>query len=148
MPVRELMNIGLRIGLGSDVGGGPTLSPFEVMRSAIYVHTARRFLPDFRGGDISPATVFYMATLGGARALRLEHEIGSLEPGKQADFIIVDPQKLNPLPQEQEKDVKIAPETLLSRLIFRGDDRIVEKTYVRGDLCYDQRSQRDNESQG
>lgn len=68
MPLRELLDTGLHIGLGSDVGGGPTLSPFEVMRSAIYVHTARRFLPDFGGGEISSATAFYLATLGGAQA--------------------------------------------------------------------------------
>ena len=138
MPLRELLDRGLRIGLGSDVGGGPTLSPFEVMRSAIYVHTARRFLPDFGGGDISPTTAFYMATLGGAKALRLDDRIGSLDRGKEADFIIVDPQRLNPLPAETVPD--LSPETLLSRIIFRGDDRIVEQSYVQGALCYDRRS--------
>jgi guanine deaminase len=135
MPVRELLDEGLHVGLGSDVGGGPTLSPFEVMRSAIYVHTARRFLPGFLGGDISPATAFYMATLGGAKALGLEDKIGSLEHGKQADFIVVNPGRLSPLPRK--KETEIAPETLLSRLIFRGDDRIVEQTYVQGNLCHE-----------
>ena len=138
MPLRELLDTGLHIGLGSDVAGGPTLSPFEVMRSAIYVHTARRFLPDFRGGDISPTAAFYMATLGGAKALRLDDKIGSLERGKEADFIIVNPQGLSPVPPE--KEIKILPEHLLSSLIFRGDDRVVEQTYVRGTLCYDRSS--------
>lgn len=138
MPLRELLDTGLQIGLGSDVAGGPTLSPFEVMRSAIYVHTARRFLPDFHGGDISPTTAFYMATLGGAKALRLDDKIGSLERGKEADFIIVNPQRLSPIPPE--KEINILPEHLLSSLIFRGDDRVVEQTYVRGTLCYDRTS--------
>jgi guanine deaminase len=145
MPLRELLDMGLRIGLGSDVGGGPTLSPFEVMRSAIYTHTARRFLPDFGGGDISPATAFYMATLGGAQALRLDDKIGSLVRGKEADFIVVNPQRLSPLPPEKEPE--ILPDTLLSRLIFRGDDRIVEQTYVQGALCYDRRTHGKNEGQ-
>ncbi len=145
MPLRELMDIGLRIGVGSDVGGGPTLSPFEVMRSVIYTHTARRFLPDFGGGDISPTTALYLATLGGAAALGLDDKIGSLVSGKEADFIIVNPQRLSPFPTE--KWVDISPDTLLSRLIFRGDDRIVERTYVRGALCYDRRSHENNERQ-
>lgn len=145
MPLRELLDIGLRIGLGSDVGGGPTLSPFEVMRSAMYVHTARRFLPDFGGGDISPATALYMATLGAAKALGLDGHIGSLGPGKEADFIIVNPQRLSPLPTEKGMD--ISPETLVSRMIFRGNDRIVEQAYVRGVLCYDRSSHGHNERQ-
>src|SRR5574337_342962 len=103
MPLRELLDMDLRIGLGSDVGGGPTLSPFEVMRSAMYVHTARRFLPDFGGGDISPATALYMATLGGAKALGLDDTIGSLGRGKEADFIVVNPQRLSPAPAEKER---------------------------------------------
>lgn len=145
MPLRELLDMGLHISLGSDVGGGPTLSPFEIMRSAIYVHTARRFLPDFGGGDISPTTALYMATLGGAKALRLDDTIGSLDRGKEADFIIVNPQRLSPLPTE--KGMNVSPETLVSRMIFRGDDRIVEQTYVRGVLCYDRSSHENNERQ-
>ncbi|CBE69710.1 Guanine deaminase [Candidatus Methylomirabilis oxygeniifera] len=143
MPLRELLDMGLHIGLGSDVGGGPTLSPFEIMRSAIYVHTARRFLPDFGGGDISPTTALYMATLGGAKALGLDDKIGSLACGKEADFIVVNPQRLSPLSTEKAMD--ISPDTLISRMIFRGDDRIVEQTYVRGVLCHDRSSHGNNE---
>lgn len=145
MPLRELLDTGLHIGFGSDVAGGPTLSPFEIMRSAIYTHTARRFLPDFGGGDITPATALYMATLGGAKALRLDERTGSLERGKEADFIIVNPQSLSPLPTERWVD--LSPEALVSRLIFRGDDRVVEQTYVRGALCHDRRSHGNNERQ-
>lgn len=145
MPLRELMDMGLCIGLGSDVGGGPTLSPFEVMRSAIYVHTARRFLSGFLGGDISPTTAFYLATLGGAKALGLENRVGTLELGKEADFVVVDPRKLSPL--HEERDMDITSEALLSRLIFRGDDRVVEQTYVRGQLCYDRKDNADHDQQ-
>lgn len=136
MPLRELMDEGLRIGLGTDVGGGPTLSLFTVMRAAIYVHNARRFLPQFSGGKMLPSHAFYLATLGGAKALGLHKRIGSLDPGKEADFIVVNPQKLSPLSRGTE--TALSPETVLSRLVFRGDDRIVEQTYVRGRCCYDQ----------
>ncbi|PWB77718.1 MAG: guanine deaminase [Candidatus Methylomirabilota bacterium] len=138
MPLRELMNSRLRIGLGSDVGGGPTLSPFEVMRSAIYTHTARRMLHDVDGGDISPATALYLATLGGAAALGLDNKIGSLVRGKEADFVVVNPRRLSPLPTDKWMD--LSSDTLLSRMIFLGDDRVVEQTYVRGALCHDRHS--------
>jgi guanine deaminase len=134
MALRELMDMGVPVGLGSDVAGGPTLSPFEVMRTAVYVHNARRGLSNFPSGDFLPSAAFYLATLGGARALRLDHRIGSLEAGKEADFVIVDPGKLNPLDQQR---AQIEPDTLLSRLIFLGDDRVVEKAYVRGKLCHE-----------
>ena len=137
MPLREVMDRGLTVGLGSDVGGGPTLSPFEVMRVALYVHTARRLLVG-TGGDMSPAMAFYLGTLGGAKALGLEDKIGSLEPGKEADFIVVNAEQLKPLPQNGGAEE--GPETLLSRLIFRGDDRVVERSYVRGRLCYGRHS--------
>jgi guanine deaminase len=135
MPLYELMNMGLRIGLGSDVAGGPTLSPFAVMRGAIYVHNARKFVQDSCAEDITPATALYLATLGGAEALHLEDRIGSLDPGKEGDFVVIDAAKLSPVAPEfngiQRKDA------LLSRLVFRGDDRIVEQTYVRGKLLHD-----------
>ncbi|NJD69439.1 MAG: guanine deaminase [Candidatus Methylomirabilota bacterium] len=146
MPLRELLDMGLHIGLGSDAGGGPTLAPFEIMRTTIYTHTARRFFPGSGGGEIFPSTVLYMATLGGARALGLDDKIGSLAHGKEADFIVVNPQRLSPL--ASETGLNIAPDTLLSRMIFRGDDRIVEQAYVRGALCYDRRSGDTCEGQG
>ncbi len=139
MPLHELMNMGLRVGLGSDVAGGPTLNPFEVMRSTIYVHNVRRFVQASPMEDLTPVTALYLATLGGAQALHLEDKIGSLEPGKEADFIVVDPEKLSPISQELSPTQR--NEVLISRLVFRGDDRIVERTYVRGKLCYERRSE-------
>jgi guanine deaminase len=137
MPLRELMDRGLTIGLGSDVGGGPTLSPFEVMRAALYVHTTRRLLLGAQG-EITPATAFYLSTWGGAKTLGLGEKIGTLEAGKEADFVVVNPAQLNPL--RGKASAEETPENLLSRLIFRGDDRVVEQSYVRGRLCYDKYS--------
>ncbi len=105
------------------------------MRSAIYVHNARRFVPGFSGGEVSPSTVFYLATLGGARALRLEELIGSLEPGKEADFVVLNTSHLSPVGQSDE--AQKTPDALLSRLVFRADERMVEQAYVRGRLLYD-----------
>ncbi len=133
MPMSELMQMKHKLALGSDVAGGPTLSPFSVMRSAIYVHSARQFLHLDTGADITPATVFYLATLGGARALGLDTITGNLEPGKDADFVVLDLSSLqDPGCDSTAKGLAI----LLSRIVFLGNDRMVERTYVKGRLCY------------
>lgn len=134
MPLREVMDRGLKVGLGSDVGAGPTLSPFEVMRTTVYVHRLRKSLGKTDGSDVTPATAFYLATLGGARALCLDDRIGSLGAGKEADFAVIDPNRLGPVRQSGGDEA--SPDQLLARLVFLGDDRCVEQTYVRGKLCF------------
>ncbi len=73
-PVAEMHAAGVRLGAGSD-------SMASNVRMDI-LHEARVAL----GADASEREVWELATLGGARALRLDHAIGSLEPGKQADL--------------------------------------------------------------
>ncbi len=86
MPYRTLRDAGLNISLGTDVAGGPSLSMMDQMREAI----------DAAG--ISPDEALYLATLGGAKALGLEDRVGNLDPGKDADFVVVDSFPL--LPEE------------------------------------------------
>lgn len=81
--VPELVRAGVRVCL--SVGDAPavyTLDPWAELRLAA-------ILPGPRHGVLSPAEVLQMATLGGARALGLEAELGSIEPGKKADLIVV-----------------------------------------------------------
>ncbi|MCB9468101.1 MAG: guanine deaminase [Candidatus Obscuribacterales bacterium] len=111
---------GIRFGLGSDVAAGPEMSMFQVMKDANYIQPSHW---------LTPADLFYRATLGGARALGLSQQIGSLEAGKDADFIIVDPTNRNAIANDMlEKET----EDILSSLVFLGDDRCVEATYIRG----------------
>ena len=78
MPYPILRSAGLNISLGTDVAGGPSLSMLEQMREA----TA--------AVNISQTEALYLATLGGAKALGLSDRIGSLDPGKDADFLVVE----------------------------------------------------------
>lgn len=82
-PFAAFLRQGLRVGLGSDsVAGNNTCDILEESRFAMLLARA--------GGDfVSLPQVFTAATDGGARALRLETQIGALTPGRQADFIAV-----------------------------------------------------------
>jgi guanine deaminase len=78
MPYVTLRDAGLKIGLGTDISGGPSLSMLDQIDQAIDAVL------------ISPAEALYLATLGGAGALGLEDRIGSFQPGKDADFVVLD----------------------------------------------------------
>jgi cytosine/adenosine deaminase-related metal-dependent hydrolase len=86
--VPELRRRGVAVGIGSDGPNcGSTTSLFEVMKLAALIHRLGE-----READrwIGPRDAFRMATIGGARALGLEAEIGSIEPGKRADLVMLD----------------------------------------------------------
>jgi guanine deaminase len=78
MPYSTLRDAGLKIGLGTDVAGGPSLSMRDQIDQAI------------DAVKIPEPEAFYLATLGGARVLGLESRIGSLDTGKDADFVVLD----------------------------------------------------------
>jgi cytosine/adenosine deaminase-related metal-dependent hydrolase len=85
-PVAMLRGAGLRVGLGTDSPAStPSLDIFDEMRTAIVLARAVAGDP----AALPPASALELATLGSARALGLEAEIGSLEPGKRADLCVV-----------------------------------------------------------
>ncbi|MBB6052660.1 amidohydrolase family protein [Armatimonas rosea] len=85
-PLRALKERGLDIGLGTDsMVSGNSADFFEEMRAAVYGARARE--QDTRA--LTAKEALFMATLGGARALHREREVGSLELGKQADLCVV-----------------------------------------------------------
>jgi cytosine/adenosine deaminase-related metal-dependent hydrolase len=85
-PVPDLLAAGLRVGIGTDgVSSVPSHDYFEELRAAVAAARAR----SERADALSPAKALELATLGGARALGLDAEIGSLVPGKQADLAVI-----------------------------------------------------------
>jgi 5-methylthioadenosine/S-adenosylhomocysteine deaminase len=85
--VPELLQRGVAVGIGSDgVNCGSSASLFEVMKLAAVLHRIRE-----EDGKrwVSAQDAFRMATIGGARALGLDHEIGSIEVGKKADIVLL-----------------------------------------------------------
>ena len=77
---------------------------------------------------------FYLATLGGAEALDLADKIGSLEVGKEADFVVLDP-KATPLLDYRSSRAQ-STEELMFVLSIMADDRAVAATYIAGRSAY------------
>ncbi len=122
----------VKVGLGTDVGAGTSFSLLQTANEAYKV-------AQLRGQTLSAFKALFLATLGGARALCLEDKLGNFAVGKEADFIVLNPQATPLLTLRNQ--TRLAPglesvaEQLFSLLIM-GDDRAVTATYVMGHLAY------------
>jgi guanine deaminase len=83
-----------------------------------------------QGQRLSALRAFYLATLGGARALHLDDRIGSFAPGREADFIVLDP-AATPLLERRMRTAKTLEERLFAWMIL-GDERAIRACYVMG----------------
>jgi guanine deaminase len=129
MPLAHYLAHGIRVGMGSDVSAGPELSIFANMRAGAYTQSGLHVLADGRGPEpLEPLDWLRLATLGGARALGLDDAIGTLEPGKEADMIAVDPRLVAPVEGVDSDD----PAEVMSRLAFRPHPDMVRLAWVRG----------------
>ncbi len=135
MPMDRLRKAGLRIGLGSDVAGGPELNMWQVMRSAIETQKARYFhdpsveLP-------SAMDMFHLATQGGAEALGKERLIGSFDHGKEADIVVLDLAGILPYGRKLNPHANLTAEDIITLLVYRGGPAAVIETFVRGRSVY------------
>jgi guanine deaminase len=132
MPLLAYRAAGAIVGLGSDVSGGPDPSLFSVMRVGAYAQMARRSLAGEPGAALTSLEWLRLGTLDGARALGLEEAIGSLEAGKEADMIVVDPAMTAPIPSADDPSLLAETDLLVSRLIFRAHPQMVRGAWVRG----------------
>ena len=128
MPIARYLDAGIRMGLGTDVAGAPELSVITQMRLGFFVHNARATVVGDTAPLPGPLEWLRLGTLGGAAALGLDKAIGSLEAGKEADLIAVDPE----LGRPPEADVCHDVDEIASRLIFRERAGMVRAAWVRG----------------
>src|SRR2546430_13834416 len=117
----------VQVGLGTDVGGGTSFSLLATMGAAYEI-------AQLNGRALSAVEAFYLATLGGARALALEDRIGAIAPGKEADLVVLDPKATPLLALRSERSQSV--EDTLFTLMMLGDDRAVRATYVAGRLAH------------
>jgi len=132
MPLARYREAGLRVGLGSDVAGGPEASMFSVMRIGFYSQAALRTVGGETRPTLGPLDWLRLGTLDGARALGLDDRIGSIEAGKEADLIAVDPRLTAALPELAYDTHHVEAEEVMSRLIFRSHPDMVRGAWVRG----------------
>lgn len=118
---------GFRYGLASDVGGGTSFSPFHTMLAAYYVGREGRTKA---GLSLSPQELWWQHTAAAAAALGLDGVVGNLQPGCEADFVVLDP-AATPLLARKTAHAASLDELLFS-LIVLGDDRVVERAVIAG----------------
>lgn len=122
--------IGFQYGLASDVGGGTSFSPFHTMLAAYYVGREGQTKP---GLSLSPQHLWWQHSLGAAAALGLDGArgraaVGNLQPGCEADFVILNPQA-TPLLARRTSQANSLDELLFAMIVL-GDDRLIEKTVI------------------
>lgn len=117
------------VSVGTDVGGGTSYSMLRTLGEAYKVQ-------QLQGTSLSPAYALYLATLGGATALSLDDKLGSITPGKEADFALLDP-AATPL-LARRTSLRDDPLDTFFALMTLGDDRAVAATYA-GGVCVHRR---------
>ena len=121
--LKSAQAFGLRVGLGTDVGAG---TGFSILRTLDEAYKVLRL----QDQTLTPERGFYLATLGGARALYLDERIGNFAPGREADFIVLDP-CATPLLERRMSCAATLRERLFA-LMMLGDDRCVAASFVMG----------------
>jgi guanine deaminase len=132
LDVTRITDAGLDLGLGSDVGGGPNLSMLREICNACYMSKVNYIMSEGKSNSIDPTFAFYLATMGGAKVLSLEQVIGNFSVGKEADFIVLDAAKIDPLRNNKGRNGR----EIISQMIHRGDGMIVSAGFVRGVKVY------------
>jgi 5-methylthioadenosine/S-adenosylhomocysteine deaminase len=120
-PIPELLDSNVTVGLGTDgAASNNTLDMFETMKFCALVHKQHRWDP-----IILPAqTIVDFATIGGAKCLGVEKEIGSIKERNKADIIIIDLKKPHLTPQHD----------LVSHLVYAARGGDVSTTIVNGEV--------------
>jgi guanine deaminase len=121
----------VRLALGTDVGGGTSYSMLATLGAAYKVQMLAGYRP-------TALELFHLATRRNAEALRLADEVGSLDPGKWADIVVIDPRATEVLASRQELSQSL--EDMLFALAILGDDRAIRATYVAGKKVHERRS--------
>ena len=121
---------GMTHGLASDVGGGTSFSPFKTMLAAHYVARSSSLSGNIakQATTLSPQRLWWLHTAGAAQALGLQGKVGNLQPGCDADILILNPQTTPLLARRAARAESL--DELLFALIVLGDERIVERTVL------------------
>ena len=119
--------LGIRVGLGTDVGAGTSFSMLQTLNEAYKVL-------QLKGQRLSAQSAFHLATLGGAHSLYLDDRIGNFLPGKEADLVVLDPQATPLLARRMASCAKLSERLFVMMML--GDERMVAATHVMGEVAW------------
>lgn len=122
-PIRKYLDMGIKMGLGSDVAGGFDLSILRAMADAIQVSKLRWRLLDTGLAPLKIEEVFYLATKGGGQFFG---KVGSFEDGFEFDAVVLDDSHLRTMR-------KLSTKERVERLIYLADERCVVDKYINGE---------------
>ncbi len=128
MSMQDTRGQNLRFGLATDIGGGTSYSMLTTMGEAYKLQMLKGHKP-------TAHELYHLATRGNADILHLGNEIGSLDAGKWADIIVLDPEATPVLKSRNELSQSI--EDQLFALAILGDDRAIRATYIAGRKVHD-----------
>jgi guanine deaminase len=126
-PLSRVQRYGVRVALATDVGAGTSLCQLRTLAEAYKVLQLQQT-------GLTAHAGWYMATLGSARALSIDESVGSLEPGREADFIVLDWEQISVLAERVRTAQSI--EEVLFAVMMLGDERCIVRTYVAGVCAY------------
>jgi len=122
-PVRKFLDLGIPVGLGSDVAGGVHTSIFRAISDAIAVSKLYWRLMDQTTKPLTLEEAFYLATRGGGSFFG---KVGNFQPGYDLDALIIDDSTLTP----PKKNLPLTDR--LARVIYLSENRHIQKKYVQG----------------
>jgi 5-methylthioadenosine/S-adenosylhomocysteine deaminase len=121
--IPKYLKMGIRVGMGLDSAScADLMDPFENMRTGLYA--VRDKYED--AGIMSPYQVLWLHTMGSADVMGIKDKVGSLEPGKFADFLLINPAGLG-----------VALEDPYANLVFVAAEQDLDSVYIGGDLQVD-----------
>lgn len=117
---------GVKLGLGTDIGAGTSFSMLHTSGLAYQAALAR-------GDRLDPFRALWLATAGSAALLHIGDRVGALEPGQEADFVLLDP-TATPLLARRTAGASLADRLFALQIL--GDDRAVAATYIMGEQAW------------
>jgi guanine deaminase len=117
----------VRIAVATDIGGGTSYSMLATLGEAYKVL-------HLQGQTLTPDAAFHAVTRGNAVALGMEALVGSFEPGREGDAVVLDAAVTPAMARRMERVRTIDEELFL--LATMGDDRAVAATYVMGEVAH------------
>lgn len=121
-PVKEFLQKGVPVGLGTDISGGHTISIPSVMNSAAQMSKMRWVYVDENYEALTTPEVFYLGTKGGGSFMG---QVGSFENGYEFDALVIDDSSLSDVNDRSVKE-------RVERYIYIGDDRNIIERFVAG----------------